>query len=44
MKVEDIKKVGVVGAERERESEGIAISFALWGYPTVLRGINDEIM
>jgi len=40
MKLEDIKKVGVVGAGTM--GSGIAINFALWGYPTMLCDINEN--
>ena len=39
MKLEDIKKVGVVGAGTM--GSGIAINFALWGYPTMLCDISE---
>lgn len=42
MKVEDIKKVGVVGSGVM--GHGIAINSALWGYPTIMHDINDDIL
>jgi len=42
MKVEDIKKVGVVGAGLM--GHGIAINSALWGYPTTIHDISDELL
>jgi len=38
----NIKKVGVVGAGTM--GFGIAINFALWGYPTIMSDISDEIL
>jgi len=40
--LENIKKVGVVGAGTM--GFGIAINFALWGYPTIMSDISDEIL
>jgi len=40
--LESIKKVGVVGAGTM--GFGIAINFALWGYPTIMSDISDEIL
>ena len=40
--MESIKKVGVVGAGTM--GFGIAINFALWGYPTIMSDISDEIL
>ena len=40
--MENIKKVGVVGAGTM--GFGIAINFALWGYPTIMSDISDEIL
>lgn len=42
MKLEDINKVGVVGAGAM--GFGIATNFALWGYPTTLCDLNDAIL
>ena len=42
MKLEDIKKVGVVGAGTM--GSGIAINSALWGYPTMLCDVSDIIL
>jgi len=42
MNVEDIKKVGVVGAGTM--GFGIALNFALWGYPTILNDLTDKIL
>jgi len=42
MKLENIKKVGVVGAGTM--GFGIAINFALGGYPAIVSDINDEIL
>ena len=42
MDLEDIKKVGVVGAGTM--GFGIAINFALWGYPTIMSDLSDEIL
>jgi 3-hydroxybutyryl-CoA dehydrogenase len=38
----NIKKVGVVGVGTM--GFGIAINFALWGYPTIMSDISDEIL
>ena len=40
--MENIKKVGVVGAGTM--GFGIAINFALWGYPIIMSDISDEIL
>jgi len=40
--LENIKKVGVVGVGTM--GFGIAINFALWGYPTIMSDISDEIL
>ncbi len=40
--MEDIKKVGVVGAGTM--GFGIAINFALWGYPTIMSDLSDKIL
>jgi len=42
MNVQDIKKVGVVGSGVM--GHGIAINSALWGYPTIMHDINNEIL
>lgn len=42
MNVADIKKVGVVGAGFM--GSGIAFNFALWGYPTILNDLTDQIL
>ena len=42
MKVQDIKKVGVVGAGVM--GHGIAINSALWGYPTTMHDVSDEVL
>ena len=42
MKLEDIHKVGVVGAGAM--GFGIAINFALWGYPTTLCDLSEAIL
>ena len=42
MKLEDIKKVGVVGAGVM--GHGIAMTFALWGYPTIMSDVSDEAL
>ena len=42
MKLEDIKKVGVVGGGTM--GFGIAINFALWGYPAIVSDLSDEIL
>lgn len=42
MKMEDIKKVGVVGAGIM--GSGIAINFALWGYPTMLCDASENVL
>jgi len=40
--MEDIKKVGVVGAGIM--GSGIAINFALWGYPTMLCDASENVL
>ncbi len=40
--LQDINKVGVVGAGAM--GFGIAINFALWGYPTTITDINDKAL
>jgi len=42
MKVEDIKKIGVAGAGLM--GHGIAINSAMWGYPTMMQDLNEEIL
>jgi len=42
MELADIKKVGVVGSGVM--GFGIAINFALWGYPTLMCDLSDEIL
>jgi 3-hydroxybutyryl-CoA dehydrogenase len=42
MQLEDIKKVGVCGAGTM--GFGIALNFALWGYPTTIYDLNDAIL
>ena len=42
MELTDIKKVGVVGAGTM--GFGIAINFALWGYPVVMSDLSDEVL
>ena len=42
MKVDDIKKIGVAGAGIM--GHGLAINSALWGYPTIMQDLNDEIL
>jgi len=42
MKLEDIKNVGVVGAGTM--GSGIALNFALWGYPTMLCDISETAL
>ena len=42
MELSDIKKVGVVGAGRM--GFGIALNFALWGYPTLMSDLSAEIL
>ncbi len=42
MKLEDIKKVGVVGGGTM--GFGIAINFALWGYPAIMSDVSNEIL
>lgn len=41
-KLEGIKKVGVVGAGTM--GFGIAINFALWGYPTIMSDVSDKVL
>jgi 3-hydroxybutyryl-CoA dehydrogenase len=40
MKLADIRIIGVVGAGAM--GHGIALSFALWNYPTVMHDVSDE--
>jgi len=40
--LENIKKVGVVGVGTM--GFGIAINFALWGYPTIMSDISDKVL
>ncbi|MFC1946963.1 3-hydroxyacyl-CoA dehydrogenase NAD-binding domain-containing protein [Chloroflexota bacterium] len=42
MKIDDIKKVGVVGAGTM--GHGIALNFALGGYEVILCDVNDEVL
>ncbi|MDH7500894.1 MAG: 3-hydroxyacyl-CoA dehydrogenase NAD-binding domain-containing protein, partial [candidate division NC10 bacterium] len=42
MNLEDIGKIGVVGAGTM--GHGIAISYALWGYPVILSDLTEEIL
>jgi len=42
MQLDDIKRVGVVGSGTM--GFGIAINFALGGYPTMISDLNDEIL
>ena len=42
MKFEDIKKIGIVGAGTM--GHGIAINYALAGYPTVISDVNEDIL
>ncbi len=42
MKIEDVEKVGVVGAGTM--GFGIALNFALAGYPTYLNDVSDEVL
>lgn len=42
MQLSDIKTVGVVGGGTM--GFGIAINFALWGYPTIVSDLNEEIL
>ncbi|MFC1971246.1 3-hydroxyacyl-CoA dehydrogenase family protein [Chloroflexota bacterium] len=42
MKIKDIKKIGVVGAGTMGHS--VALSFSLWGYPTILNDVSDDIL
>jgi 3-hydroxybutyryl-CoA dehydrogenase len=42
LELKDIKKIGVVGAGTM--GHGIAISYALWGYPVIMGDLNEEIL
>lgn len=42
MNLADIRKIGVVGGGTM--GFGIAINFALWGYPTTISDLNEEIL
>lgn len=42
MKLEDVKKVGVAGGGTM--GFGIGFNFALWGYPTIIYDLNDQIL
>ena len=42
MELADIKKVGVVGGGTM--GFGIAINFALGGYPTIIRDLSDALL
>ncbi len=42
MQLKEIRKVGVCGAGTM--GFGIAINFALWGYPTLVNDLNDQIL
>lgn len=42
MQLSDIKTVGVVGGGTM--GFGIAINFALWGYPTIISDLSDEVL
>ncbi len=42
MEIEGIRKVGVCGGGTM--GFGISINFALWGYPTVVYDLNDQIL
>lgn len=42
MELADIKQVGVVGAGTM--GFGIALNFALWGYPTIISDLSPEIL
>lgn len=42
MKLSDIKKIGVAGGGTM--GFGIAINFALWGYPVIIYDLNDRIL
>ena len=42
MKLSDIKRIGVAGGGTI--GFGIAFNFALWGYPTVVYDLDDQIL
>ena len=42
MRLSDIKNVGVAGGGTM--GFGIALNFALWGYPTTIKDLNDQIL
>lgn len=42
MRLDDIQKIGVVGAGTM--GHGIAISYALWGYPVIMNDLNKELL
>lgn len=42
MQLSDIKTVGVVGGGTM--GFGIAINFALWGYPTIISDLSDDVL
>jgi 3-hydroxybutyryl-CoA dehydrogenase len=42
LKLKDVRKIGVVGAGMM--GHGIAISYALWGYPVMMCDLNDEVL
>ncbi|MBV7336218.1 3-hydroxyacyl-CoA dehydrogenase family protein [Chloroflexi bacterium TSY] len=42
MQLNDIKQIGVIGSGTM--GFGIAINFALWGYPTMMSDLSDEIL
>lgn len=42
MELSDIKKVGIVGSGTM--GYGLAINFALWGYPVMMSDLNEEIL
>ena len=42
MDLSDIKQIGVVGSGTM--GFGIAINFALWGYPTIMSDLSDEVL
>jgi 3-hydroxybutyryl-CoA dehydrogenase len=42
MELADVRQVGVVGSGTM--GFGIAINFALWGYPTTMHDLSDEIL
>jgi 3-hydroxyacyl-CoA dehydrogenase len=42
MQLADVRRVGIVGSGTM--GFGIAINFALWGYPTLMHDLSDEIL